>query len=106
VLEPRSNTMKLGTMKAALSGSLADADQVFCYTNNLGWDAADALKPLGTKAQTFDDLGQLVSAIAASARDGDQVLVMSNGGFGGIHNKLLDELKNIHHRATETQRKN
>ena len=92
VLEPRSNTMKLGTMKAALPGSLTDADQVFCYTNNLGWDAADALKPLGAKAQTFDDLGQLVSAIAGSAREGDQVLVMSNGGFGGIHNKLLTAL--------------
>ena len=92
VLEPRSNTMKLGTMKAALPGSLLDADQVFCYTNSLGWDAAEALKPLGAKAQTFDDLAQLVSAIAASAREGDQVLVMSNGGFGGLHGKLLAAL--------------
>jgi UDP-N-acetylmuramate: L-alanyl-gamma-D-glutamyl-meso-diaminopimelate ligase len=92
VLEPRSNTMKLGTIKAQLPASLVDADQVFCYTNNLGWDAVEVLKPLGTKAQTFDDLGQLVSAIAASARDGDQILVMSNGGFGGIHGKLLAAL--------------
>ena len=92
VLEPRSNTMKLGIMKAALPGSLADADQVFCYTNNLGWDAADALTPLGDKAQTFDDLTQLVAAIATAAREGDQVLVMSNGGFGGIHGKLLAAL--------------
>jgi UDP-N-acetylmuramate: L-alanyl-gamma-D-glutamyl-meso-diaminopimelate ligase len=92
VLEPRSNTMKLGTIKAQLPASLADADQVFCYTNNLGWDAAEVLKPLGDKAQTFDDLTQMVSAIAATARDGDQVLVMSNGGFGGIHGKLLAAL--------------
>ncbi len=92
VLEPRSNTMKLGTMKAQLPGSLVDADQVFCYSGNLGWDAAEALKPLGAKAQTFEDLGLLVSAIAAIARDGDQVLVMSNGGFGGIHAKLLAAL--------------
>ena len=92
VLEPRSNTMKLGTMKAQLPGSLVDAEQVFCYTNNLGWDAADALKPLGAKAQTFDDLGQLVSAISVNAREGDQILVMSNGGFGGIHGKLLAAL--------------
>ena len=93
VLEPRSNTMKLGTMKAALPGSLAAAGQVFCYTNNLGWDAAEALRPLGSKAQTFDDLEQLVAAIAAAARDGDQVLVMSNGGFGGIHPRLLKALE-------------
>ena len=92
VLEPRSNTMKLGTMKAQLPGSLVDADQVFCYSGNLGWDAAEALKPLGAKAQTFEDLGLLVSAIAAIARDGYQVLVMSNGGFGGIHAKLLAAL--------------
>ncbi len=90
VLEPRSNTMKLGVMKAALPGSLHDADHVFCYGANLGWDAAEALRPLGAKATTCDDLGALVEAIAAEARPGDHVLVMSNGGFGGIHQKLLD----------------
>ncbi|MFY9328741.1 MAG: UDP-N-acetylmuramate:L-alanyl-gamma-D-glutamyl-meso-diaminopimelate ligase [Georgfuchsia sp.] len=93
VLEPRSNTMKLGTMKAQLPGSLASADHVYCYANNLGWDAAEVLQPLGTKAQTFDDLAQLVSAIAATAHESDQVLVMSNGGFGGIHDKLLAALR-------------
>jgi UDP-N-acetylmuramate: L-alanyl-gamma-D-glutamyl-meso-diaminopimelate ligase len=92
VLEPRSNTMKLGTMKAALPGSLADAEQVFCYAANLGWDAAEALAPMGGKAKVFDRLDALVAAIAAEARDGDQVLVMSNGGFGGIHGKLLAAL--------------
>ena len=92
VLEPRSNTMKLGIMKAALPGSLVDADLVFCYSNNLGWDAAEVLKPLGAKAQISDDLAQLVSAITASAREDDQILVMSNGGFGGVHGKLLAAL--------------
>jgi UDP-N-acetylmuramate: L-alanyl-gamma-D-glutamyl-meso-diaminopimelate ligase len=92
VLEPRSNTMKLGVMKAQLPGSLADAERVFCYTGGLGWDAADALKPLGARATTHDDLAQLVEAIAAEAKSGDHVLVMSNGGFGGIHGKLLDRL--------------
>ncbi|HEY6897265.1 MAG TPA: UDP-N-acetylmuramate:L-alanyl-gamma-D-glutamyl-meso-diaminopimelate ligase [Rhodocyclaceae bacterium] len=92
VLEPRSNTMKLGTMKAQLPGSLAAADQVFCYGHNLGWDPAEALAPLGDKAGTFGDLDALVAAIAAAARPGDQVLVMSNGGFGGIHGKLLAAL--------------
>ncbi|MEW6165532.1 MAG: UDP-N-acetylmuramate:L-alanyl-gamma-D-glutamyl-meso-diaminopimelate ligase [Pseudomonadota bacterium] len=92
VLEPRSNTMKLGTLKDALPDSLALADQVFCYGANLGWDAAAALAPLGEKADTSDDLGDLVARIVAAARPGDHVLVMSNGGFGGIHLKLLDSL--------------
>jgi len=92
VLEPRSNTMKLGVMKAQLPGSLASAQLVFCYGANLGWDAAEALAPMGGKARVFDDLDRLVTAIAAEARAGDQVLVMSNGGFGGIHGKLLAAL--------------
>jgi UDP-N-acetylmuramate: L-alanyl-gamma-D-glutamyl-meso-diaminopimelate ligase len=92
VLEPRSNTMKLGVMKAQLPASLVDADRVFCYGANLGWDAAQALAPLGDKAVVADDLDQLVTQIAAVARPGDQILVMSNGGFGGIHGKLLAAL--------------
>ena len=92
VLEPRSNTMKLGTMKAELPGSLADADQVFCYGANLGWDATEALAPLGAQAQTFDQLDALVAAVRQAARTGDHVLVMSNGGFGGVHGKLLAAL--------------
>ena len=92
VLEPRSNTMKLGVMKNALPGSLKYADLVFCYGANLGWDAADALAPLGSKAVVKGDLGQLIEAIAAAAKSGDHVLVMSNGGFGGIHEKLLKRL--------------
>ena len=92
VLEPRSNTMKLGVMKDALPASLKDADAVFCYSANLGWDANSALAPLGSKALVSEDLNQLISAIAASAKPGDQILVMSNGGFGGIHEKLLKKL--------------
>ncbi len=92
VLEPRSNTMKLGVMKAALPGSLEQADKVFCYAANLGWDAAAALEPLAARAAALDDLGALVEAVAAEARPGDHILVMSNGGFGGIHEKLLARL--------------
>jgi UDP-N-acetylmuramate: L-alanyl-gamma-D-glutamyl-meso-diaminopimelate ligase len=92
VLEPRSNTMKLGVMKSQLPASLADADQVFCYSANLGWDAAEALSPLGSKALVSDQLDALVSAVVGAARPGDQILVMSNGGFGGIHGKLLAAL--------------
>ncbi len=92
VLEPRSNTMKLGAMKDALPGSLARADRVFCYAANLGWDAGAALAPLGAAATVHDDLDAMVEAIVAAALPGDHVLVMSNGGFGGIHAKLLARL--------------
>ncbi|NWG31933.1 MAG: UDP-N-acetylmuramate:L-alanyl-gamma-D-glutamyl-meso-diaminopimelate ligase [Rhodocyclaceae bacterium] len=92
VLEPRSNTMKLGTMKDALADSLREADRVFCYAANLGWDAAAALAPLGEKARVSTDLDELVHLIVAAARPGDHVLVMSNGSFGGIHDKLLAAL--------------
>ena len=94
VLEPRSNTMKLGVMKDALPGSLKDADLVFCYAGNLGWDVRGALAPLGEKALVSDDLNELVEAIAAAVCLGDHVLVMSNGGFGGIHEKLFTRLQN------------
>jgi UDP-N-acetylmuramate: L-alanyl-gamma-D-glutamyl-meso-diaminopimelate ligase len=92
VLEPRSNTMKLGVMNEALADSLRGADRVFCYTENLGWDAAAVLAPLGDRAVCHADLGALVEAIAREARPGDHVVIMSNGGFGGIHQKLLDQL--------------
>ena len=92
VLEPRSNTMKMGVMKDALAGSLSGADLVFCYTRDLGWDAQPVLAPLGVKARCFDDLGKLFEAIIAAAQSGDHVLVMSNGGFGGVHAKLLESL--------------
>jgi UDP-N-acetylmuramate: L-alanyl-gamma-D-glutamyl-meso-diaminopimelate ligase len=92
VLEPRSNTMKLGVMKDQLPASLADADRVYCYGANLGWDARAALAPLGAKAEVFDDIESIVQAVCRAARQGDHVLVMSNGGFGGIHGKLLAAL--------------
>ena len=84
--------MKLGVMKQALPASLVDADLVFCYGANLGWDASEALSPMGSKAKVFDNLDTLVTAIASEAKSGDQILVMSNGGFGGIHQKLLTQL--------------
>jgi UDP-N-acetylmuramate: L-alanyl-gamma-D-glutamyl-meso-diaminopimelate ligase len=93
VLEPRSNTMKLGTMKERLAESLAEADRVYCYAANLGWDAGAALAPLAARTTVADDLAQLVAAIVAEAKSGDHVLVMSNGGFGGIHGKLLAALE-------------
>jgi len=92
VLEPRSNTMKLGVMKDALPASLKDADAVFCYSANLGWDVRSALAPMGSKAVVSEELNVLIEAIVKEAKTGDQILVMSNGGFGGIHEKLLKRL--------------
>jgi UDP-N-acetylmuramate: L-alanyl-gamma-D-glutamyl-meso-diaminopimelate ligase len=92
VLEPRSNTMKRGVMKAALAPSLAQADRVYVYTGGVGWDAGEAFAPLGARASCEGDIEALVEAIAAEAKAGDHVLVMSNGGFGGIHEKLLARL--------------
>ena len=94
VLEPRSNTMKLGALKDALPGSLKDADLVFGFGSQqaLGWSLADALGPLGAIAHSYDQLDFLVNAIVQAAQPGDHILVMSNGGFGGIHQKLLAAL--------------
>jgi len=96
VFEPRSNTMKLGAMKALLPWSLEGADLVFCHTAGLDWDAAAALAPLGVgpgrRAQTAADIDTLVEQVAAAARPGDQIVCMSNGGFGGIHARLLERL--------------
>ena len=95
VIEPRSNTMKLGVMKDQLPGSLADCDQVYCYGANLGWDAADALHPMGPRAEVYEDFDAMLKAIVGNAQAGDHILVMSNGGFQGIHNKLLEALLSL-----------
>ena len=92
VLEPRSSTMRAGLMKDRLPASLEQADRIFCFSASLGWDVAAALAPLGRRATIESDLERLVGAIVAEARPGDQVLVMSNGGFGGIHERLLASL--------------
>jgi UDP-N-acetylmuramate: L-alanyl-gamma-D-glutamyl-meso-diaminopimelate ligase len=92
VFEPRSNTMKLGTMKAQLPWSLEEADISFCLQGNYGWNVREALAPLGRAALVADSVDALVTSIVAVARPGDHVLCMSNGGFGGIHAKLLAAL--------------
>jgi UDP-N-acetylmuramate: L-alanyl-gamma-D-glutamyl-meso-diaminopimelate ligase len=93
VLEPRSATMKLGVHKDTLAGALESADRVWFYAPpDLGWDPAQSIAPLGSRAAMARDVDTLAAAIAAEARDGDHVLVMSNGGFGGLHGKLLAAL--------------
>jgi len=92
IFEPRSNTMKLGAMTAQLPWSLEQADLAFCHAGGLDWDARAALAPMGERAQVADSLAQLQAQVCAAARPGDHLLCMSNGGFGGIHAKLLAAL--------------
>lgn len=95
VLEPRSNTMKMGTMKDRLAGSLKEADFVVCYADpKLGWDVSAALAPLGEKLHVLHTVQETAAVAASLAQKGDDILVMSNGGFGGIHGQLLSLLKN------------
>ena len=93
VFEPRSNTMKRGDMSALLPWSLEEADLAFCHAANLGWDAAAALAPMEDRARVCDDIDALVRAVVKAAHPGDHVLCMSNGGFGGVHAKLLAALE-------------
>ena len=93
VFEPRSNTLKQGVLKDALPGSFAGADKIYIHNAGLAWDAAAVFAPLGGRVRCEPDLPALVAAIVAEAREGDQILVMSNGAFGGIHQKLIAALQ-------------
>jgi UDP-N-acetylmuramate: L-alanyl-gamma-D-glutamyl-meso-diaminopimelate ligase len=92
VFEPRSNTMKLGTMKAQLPWALEEADLSFCHSGGLDWDATQVLTPLGSTASVSTSIDQLVARVVAAAQPGDHVLCMSNGGFGNVHARLLEAL--------------
>jgi UDP-N-acetylmuramate: L-alanyl-gamma-D-glutamyl-meso-diaminopimelate ligase len=93
VLEPRSNTMRMGVHRDTLAPALAGADEVWFYVPpNLGWELESAVRPLGARAHFAADLGDLLERLHAELRSGDHVLIMSNGGFGGLHARLLDAL--------------
>ena len=92
VFEPRSNTMKLGTMKSQLPWSLEQANLAICHSGGLDWDAAEALAEMGARAQVAADVPSAIAQVLAAVQPGDHVLCMSNGGFGGIHGKLLEQL--------------
>jgi UDP-N-acetylmuramate: L-alanyl-gamma-D-glutamyl-meso-diaminopimelate ligase len=94
VFEPRSNTMKLGTMKARLPWSLENADLAFCHSGGLDWNATEALAPMGARAKVLDNIDVMVAQVSQAARGGDHIVCMSNGGFGGVHAKLLNLLQN------------
>jgi UDP-N-acetylmuramate: L-alanyl-gamma-D-glutamyl-meso-diaminopimelate ligase len=93
VFEPRSNTMKLGTMKSQLPWSLEQADLAFCHSGGLGWDPREPLAPMGARATVASSIDELLQQVLAAARPGDQIVCMSNGGFGGFHARLLAALR-------------
>jgi UDP-N-acetylmuramate: L-alanyl-gamma-D-glutamyl-meso-diaminopimelate ligase len=95
IFEPRSNTMKLGTMKSQLPWSLEQADLSFCHSGGLDWDAHTVLAEMGNKAQVAANIDELVKQVMAQVQTGDHLLCMSNGGFGGVHDRLLNALKQI-----------
>ncbi len=96
VLEPRSNTMRMGVHRGELAASLAEADAVWLYQpDELDWDLREVAATLIRPASVSADLDELVAAVVACARPGDRVVVMSNGGFGGIHDKLLEKLQSL-----------
>ena len=95
VFEPRSNTMKLGAMKAQLPWSLEDADLAFCHSGGLDWDAAQAMSSMGDTAFVAATIEETIAQVIQRARPGDHILCMSNGGFGGIHLKLRDMLQKL-----------
>ncbi len=93
VLEPRSATMKMGVHRDTLGPSLAAADAVWMFAPpDLGWDAGGVVASLGDKGRVARSLDELLSGLVGAAKQGDQVLIMSNGGFGGLHGKLLEAL--------------
>ena len=92
IFEPRSNTMKLGTMTAQLPWSLEQADLAFCHAGGLDWDARAALAPMGARAQVAEDIASVLAQVKAAVQPGDHLLCMSNGGFGDIHTRLLAAL--------------
>jgi UDP-N-acetylmuramate: L-alanyl-gamma-D-glutamyl-meso-diaminopimelate ligase len=100
VLEPRSNTMRMGVHRGSLAGSLAGADEAWLYTPaDLGWDAGEILAALGARGHARGDVSELAKDLARALRPGDHALIMSNGGFGGLHGKLLAELRRLHEAA-------
>ena len=96
VLEPRSNTMKLGVHKEELAGCFDGADEVFFFQPpNIGWDLGEVTAHMTRPARVFEALDALIGALVAESRPGDHILIMSNGGFGGIHDKLIARLKEL-----------
>ena len=80
-------------MLALLAPSLEECDVAFCHAEGLSWSPQEALAPLGQRLRISHSIPELVQRVCEEAKPGDHVLCMSNGGFGGVHQKLLDALE-------------
>jgi UDP-N-acetylmuramate: L-alanyl-gamma-D-glutamyl-meso-diaminopimelate ligase len=93
IMEPRSNTMKQGIHRETLAGAFIEADHTFLYAaDNLDWDLSKAVSSLGKKARVMDSIENIVNTVARLAEAGDHILIMSNGDFSGLHQKLIEKL--------------
>jgi UDP-N-acetylmuramate: L-alanyl-gamma-D-glutamyl-meso-diaminopimelate ligase len=93
VVEPRSNTMRMGVHRSELGAALSEADQVEIFRpEGMGWDL-DKITGTGT-ITVNDDISSMVNRLATGIQKGDHIVIMSNGGFGGLHEKLIARLKN------------
>ena len=93
IMEPRSNTMRQGVHKETLADAFAEADQIYLYeANDLAWDLSKATSSLGDKVNVMKNIDNIVSTVASLAEANDHILIMSNGNFSGLHQKLIEEL--------------
>ena len=94
ILEPRSNTMRMGIHANTLAESLSHADQVYLFEPaNMNWSLANVQQQLGDKATLAHTTQDIIDQVSAIADSGDHILIMSNGGFEGLHQRLIDRLK-------------
>jgi UDP-N-acetylmuramate: L-alanyl-gamma-D-glutamyl-meso-diaminopimelate ligase len=87
--------MKLGTMKSQLPWSLEAADLAICHAGGLDWDAGQALEPMGSRARVAHSIDEVIQQVMAAVQGGDHIVCMSNGGFGGVHARLLSALDGV-----------
>jgi UDP-N-acetylmuramate: L-alanyl-gamma-D-glutamyl-meso-diaminopimelate ligase len=93
IMEPRSNTMRMGVHANTLAASFDKADLILLFqADNVDWDIAANMSELGERCRVFKDIGEIVNYVVEQKQDGDQIVIMSNGGFGSIHTKLIEAM--------------
>ena len=96
IMEPRSNTMRMGVHAETLSAAFADADRVFLYqSKDLKWNISNHMNELGSRCQVFEDVDRIVELVGNEAQPRDYIVIMSNGAFGGIYKKLIERLNKL-----------
>ena len=95
-MEPRSNTMRMGVHAETLSAAFTDADRIFLYQpKDLKWNISDHMNELGNRCQVFENVDKIAELVSKEAQPHDNIVIMSNGAFGGIHQKLIERLNKL-----------